>query len=177
MGQIIDHPPVKLIIAVTISEPTLWERIKEKLEILFNSIDHTMDWYDLHHTDYYEEEMGKHLKKRMLSFSKLIRAENLSVIKMITNNLEQEFSMDNRRRINLDPGYITPAKLILATTKDYSHRIYLNKGIFGDLHLTWYNRHFQPNSWTYPDYQEPFVLKFFEEVRERYMEQLGEHKF
>jgi hypothetical protein len=176
MGQIKDYSPVKLIIAVTISDINLWAKVLEKLEILFTSTDHNTDWYNFNHTDYYREEMGRNLKKRMISFEKLIKAENLPVIKITANNLEQEFSEDNKRRINLDPGYITPEKLILATTKDYSHRIYLNKGIFGDLHLTWQKHHFQPNSWTYPDYREHFILQFFEMVRENYLAQLGDFK-
>ncbi|MFQ5772837.1 MAG: DUF4416 family protein [bacterium] len=166
MGQIKIHPPVKLFAAVTISDKSLWPVIKNKLEQLFSSIDRSIDWYSFHHTQYYQAEMGQNLIKRMISFAELIWAEKLMDIKLTTNKIEEEFSNDRKRKVNIDPGYLCASKIVLATTKDFSHRIYLGRGIFGDLHLQYRNNRFQPTDWTYPDYREPFVLKFFEQVRE-----------
>lgn len=177
MGQIKAFPPVKLFTAITISNAELWRPIEEKLERLYTDIDHQTDWYSFDHTNYYQQEMGKNLSKRMIAFSELTFAEKLADIKLSTNNLETEFADDGKRRVNLDPGYLTASKIVLATTKDYSHRVYLGRGIFGDVHLSYRSHHYQPTDWTYPDYKEPFVLSFFEEVREKYMKQLAEYEF
>lgn len=177
MGVIKTYPPVKLIAAITTSDIALWPSIQQKLEKLYSSLDHEMDWYSFHHTQYYLEEMGENLSKRMISFADLIWAEKLADIKLTTNTIEQELATNGKRKINIDPGYLTVAKIVLATTKDYSHRIYLGRGIFGDVHLTYRNHGFQPNKWTYPDYKEPFVLTFFEVLRNQYMTQLAEYKF
>jgi hypothetical protein len=173
MGQIKAYPPVKLFAAITTSDIARWPSIQGKLEKLYSSVDHEMDWYPFNHTQYYQEEMGENLSKRMISFAELIQAEKLPDIKLTTNAIEQEFSTNEKRTINIDPGYLTASKIVLATTKNYSHRIYLGRGIFGDAHLTFRNRCFQPNNWTYPDYKEPFVLTFFEEVRNQYTTQLA----
>ena len=95
-----------------------------------------------------------------------------NLLKIQTNKIEEKYSENNKRRINIDPGYVTQAKLVLATTKNYSHRIHLAKGIFGDVHLTVYKGKFKPNPWTYPDYKEKFVLEFFDNVRKIYLESL-----
>ena len=173
MGKIKPYPPVKLIAAITISDLNLWPDVKTKLESLFSPIDSYSDWYDFTFTDYYRDEMGDHLKKRMVSFQELIQAEQLPEIKLASNELESEFSQNEKRRVNIDPGYICSAKLVLATTKDYMHRLYLGKGIFGDLHLRIHRGQFQPLDWTYPDYKQPAILHYFTEVRKIYLAQLA----
>ena len=173
MGVVKVHPPVKLICAVTVAEPLLWDSLRKELETLFFTMDVIGEWYAFTHTRYYEPEMGEPLKKRLVAFRRLIPAETLPDIKLATNQIENRFRVGGKRRVNLDPGYIAPAKLVLATTKDYDHRVYLGRGIFGDLHLRYRQKHCQPLEWTYPDYRETFVLEFFEKVRLLYMEQLG----
>ncbi len=173
MGKTKPHLPVKLIAAITITATELWKDVKNKLELLYSPIDCAMDWYDFTHTDYYKPEMGENLIKRMVAFEKLISAEILSQIKLTTNDLEDRYAIEGKRQVNIDPGYICPPKLVLATTKDFAHRIYLDKGIFGDIHLKYVKQHFQPQEWTYPDYKEPAVLRFFEKVREIHLLQLG----
>lgn len=177
MGQTKVFQPVKLFTAVTISDKNLWPSILEKLENLYSKVDRQIDWYFFHHTDYYREEMGENLSKKMVSFTELIWAEKLVDIKLTTNDLEKDFSKNKKRKVNIDPGYLTAAKIVLATTKNYSHRIYLGRGIFGDVHLRYQQHQFQANEWTYPDYKEPLVIEFFEAVRKKYMEQLLNYKF
>ncbi|RKY87620.1 phosphoribosylformylglycinamidine cyclo-ligase, partial [candidate division KSB1 bacterium] len=118
------------------------------------------------------KEMGKNLKKRFLSFTELIYPDEITSIKIKTNEIEKKFTEKGKRKVNIDPGYISESKLILATTKNYSHRIYLNNGIYGDLHLIFKNGRFNPQPWTYPDYKEKFNLSFFEKVREKYKDDL-----
>ncbi|NOX36032.1 MAG: DUF4416 family protein [Calditrichaeota bacterium] len=173
MGTIKAHPPVKLICAITVSNVELWSAVQQQLEDVFSEMDCMGEWYDFTHTRYYEPEMGSGLKKRMVAFRQLILAEVLPDIKWTTNVIEDRFRQEGHRRVNLDPGYIATAKLVLATTKDYDHRVYLGRGIFGDLHLRFRQKHFHPLEWTYPDYREPFVIEFFERVREQYLTQLA----
>lgn len=177
MGKVKSYPPVKLIAAIATSDPDLWPECMQKLESLYSNIDIALDWYDFHHTDYYLTEMGKNLKKRMISFRELISAEQLPDIKLATNQLEREFAKAGKRRLNIDPGYICTPKLVLATTKDFSHRIYLKEGIFGDIHLKYQKGSFRAQEWTYPDYREPDVIHFFNKVREVYLEQMAEITF
>jgi hypothetical protein len=118
--------------------------------------------------------MGENLSKLFLVFAKLIAPATLPTIKCVTNTLEQEHTDEDKRLINLDPGYISQAKLVLATTKNYAHRIYLDQGIFGDIHLTYTNQSFQTQPWTYPDYQQPKIIEFFNTIRHNYLRQLGE---
>ena len=172
MGEIKKYLPVKLIMGVTTGDTALWEDVRPVLVGKYSAIDHELDWYDFEHTDYYRSEMGGALKKRFVSFQKPVPAETLPDIKLATNALENRHAIDGKRCINLDPGYICTPKLVLATTKDFAHRIYLGKGVFGDIHLKFLAGRFQPQEWTYPDYREPFVLAFFEEVRGIYMESL-----
>lgn len=176
MGKIQPHPPVKLIAAITINDVNLWPTVRERLETEFSPIDSFLDWYDFTHTTYYESEMGANLKKRMVSFQDLIAPEALPEIKVRTNQLEEAFAVEGRRRVNIDPGYVCSAKLVLATTKDYGHRLYLGQGIFGDVHLRYQRKTFQPQEWTYPDYREPQVIYFFEEVRKLYLTQLADYR-
>ncbi len=96
-------------------------------------------------------------------------------IKVKTNALEQEISGAGQRIVNIDPGYLNLSKVVLATTKDYSHRLYLGQGIFGDLHLVFINKTFQTQPWTYPDYKQPSVIEFFLKLRGAYRKKLGEY--
>ena len=87
--------------------------------------------------------------------------------------MEKKYEIESKRRINIDPGYISQAKLILATTKNYSHRIFIGKGIFGDVHMQFSNKSYRSQPWTYPDYKDEKNVTFFNNVRQRYLEQLS----
>jgi hypothetical protein len=126
------------------------------------------------YTSYYREEMGEPLKKIFIAFSELMKPEKLPAVKIITNRMEKIFAVNKKRLVNIDPGYICPAKLVLATTKNYSHRVYLNKNIYGDIHLQFGDGTFQSQPWTYPDYLNKDNIRFFNALRKRYLEQLGE---
>ena len=89
--------------------------------------------------------------------------------------IEKKYSKENRRTINIDPGYIEKAKFILVTTKNYSHRIYLGSGIFADLQYRMKDGKFQVHEWTYPDYRQKKIINFFNQTRSTYLVQLGRH--
>ena len=173
MGKIKLHKPVKYFCALTFSSAFNLSNILEKIESVFGEIETKSDVYFFDQfTDYYVPEMGPNLYKLFISFKKLLDPDHLILHKVQSNHLEDEFLINSQRQVNIDPGYITEAKLILATTKDYSHRIYLGKGIFGDLHMYYENGTFKKQFWTYPDYQQPLATNFFNELRTRYREQL-----
>lgn len=177
MGKIKKHPPVQLFMAVTFNAQAIDESVVlQEIEKQFGNAELKSERYDFDaFTNYYENEMGKGLVKRFISFYKLIDPEDLPDIKIKTNALEKKLSgNDERRVVNIDPGYLNLSKVVLATTKDYSHRLYLGKGIFGDLHLVFINKTFQTQPWTYPDYKQPLSIAFFLKLREAYRNKLGE---
>ncbi len=174
MGKIQYHLPVKLITGITFRPEIDSTKIYPILEEKFSAIELTSPAYEFSSfTGYYENEMGEDLKKLFVVFSELIDPVDLAKIKITTNLIESDFFAGEKRLVNIDPGYITQAKLVLATTKNYSHRVYLGQGIFGDVHMHYKKGQYRPNSWTYPDYQAEMNVKFFGEVREHYLEQLG----
>ncbi len=152
------------------------ERIYPALEMLFSKIDQDSGTFEFDFSEYYEPEMGKNLQKQIISFSGLRSADDLPNFKLSTNIIEKQFADERHRIVNIDPGYLAAARIVLATTKDYDHRIYLGRGIFGDVHLRFRKGHFKPNDWTYPDYREQKILDFFEHLRTVYLQQLKEWK-
>ncbi|MBW1804141.1 MAG: DUF4416 family protein [Deltaproteobacteria bacterium] len=88
------------------------------------------------------------------------------------NALEQHYLVRGKRRVNIDPGYISMERLVLATGKNYTHRIYLAGGIYADLTLVFHKGSFKPLEWTYKDYATPEVIGFFNALRDRYKNQI-----
>ena len=77
-----------------------------------------------------------------------------------------------KRPANLDPGYIEQAKVVLASTKNFYHRIYLGGGIFGEVTMHFKNNTYQFFPWTYPDYKSKDYQDFFLRVRQIFRSQL-----
>ncbi|MBN1352918.1 DUF4416 family protein [candidate division KSB1 bacterium] len=165
---------VKLVCAITFSNRAHLDEIRSQLESLFGEIELTSAIYDFIYTEYYEAEMGSSLLKQFVAFRELVPPHSLAAIKLLTNHLESHYTEGGKRRLNLDPGYISAAKLVLATTKNYDHRLYLNKGIYGDIQLKIRDKRFLTNEWTYPDYAAAHSIQFFEQVRKVYLKQLRE---
>jgi hypothetical protein len=94
-------------------------------------------------------------------------------MKLKTNDLEERWRAAQGRQVNLDPGYVGYTKLVLASTKDASHRVYLGQGIYAEATLQFVRGSFQPWPYTYRDYAEPAAIEFFNRVRERYREEYG----
>jgi hypothetical protein len=176
MGQVVLPPPVKLIVGLIIADEASVEAVRTSLEATYGKIDLETTKLPFVATRYYEREMGPDLAKVFWSFEALIPPEALAAVKWATNAVERAFAMPHgsewRRRVNLDPGYVDLAKLVLATTKDRQHRLYLGHGIYGEVTLRFTGGRFVPWDWTYPDYRTPEYLTFFEAVRRRYRQQL-----
>ncbi len=127
-------------------------------------------------TDYYTDQMGKTLLRQWVRFQSLFAPEHLAKCKLETNMAEtllaRQFQRGVPRPVNIDPGYVHRYKVVLATTKDHSHRIYLSEGIYAEVTLHWSQNKWTPWPWTYADYQSDTAAKFFESARTAYLEQL-----
>jgi len=165
MGKICKPSAVKLVAGFIYKEREFFDRAKVRLEKKFGSADLVSEELDFNFTDYYKKEFSEPLKRRFISFKRLINPHALFKIKLYTNRLESRFLKDGRRRINIDPGYLDLAKLVLASTKDFAHRIYLRKGIFAEVTLIFKDGAFQPWDWTYPDYRSKEYLDIFNQIR------------
>jgi hypothetical protein len=164
--------PAKLFVSVISS---FVERINTTLSELadhYGVLDFVSPLLHFNYTDYYSTEMGKVLLRRFASFDHLIRQEDLASIKAQTNALENEQTEEGNRLVNIDPGYLVAERLVLASGKNYGHRIYLSKGIYADLTLIYRDKNYQPLAWTYPDYAEPQVRGWLKAIREKYLNQL-----
>ena len=175
MGTRIERLPVKAIIGVLIAELPILPKVYQQLTDQFGPIDYISELLPFTSTHYYEAEMGKELQRQFISFEKLIDAGTLADKKLFTNQVEQAFveKDTSRRRVNLDIGYVCMAKLVLASTKDHAHRIYLRDGIYAEITLRFYRKTFQPWEWTYPDYRSPAYIAIFNHIRTIYREQLN----
>lgn len=173
MGTAKNHLQVKYFAAIAYIPELQLQKAISAIETIFSPIEHDSPVYEYTgFTHYYNQEMGDRILKKFIVFKDLLTPEALPELKLATNALEEKYTHSGIRQLNIDPGYVSEAKVVLATTKNYSHRIYLNKGIYGDLHLMYAHKRFQTMPWTYPDYQTPERLQFFEGVREQYLKQL-----
>ena len=176
MGQIRIPENVYLVSAVCFREDMVLQNVFDILEAKYGRISYTSEKIKFEHTTYYSEEMGETLYKQYVVFERYIDPALLPDVKHLTNALEEQFSDNGKRTVNIDPGYIELAKLVLASTKNFSHRIYIGNGIYGDVQLYWQHGRFVSNPWTYPDYKDPRVLGFFENIRNLYWQHLKQMK-
>jgi hypothetical protein len=172
MGGIHSPDRVKLIAGLISNDPEMFSRLKRPLErLLKNLIDYESPILDFDKTSYYKEEMGPGLKRIFFGFKDLIGLDGAYKIKIKTNALERKLSKCGKRTVNIDPGYLDMAKLVLFSTKDYTHRIHLNKGIYAEVTLHYKNGAFDIWPWTYPDYQSREYREIFENMRGIYKKQ------
>ncbi len=163
---------VKLVMSIITARGGILPEAMQILTANFGRPDLISAEMPFDYTNYYEKEMGRSLIRRMVSFDRLIHPESLPDVKLLTNHLEDRFSSDGRRQINIDPGYISPAHLILATGKGYTHRPYLRDGIYADLTLIFTEGTFQALPWTYPDYAGQEVMSLLNKIRKQYLQAL-----
>jgi hypothetical protein len=133
--------------------------------------------FSFHHTKYYQPTMGENLQKQLVAFEQLVPEEQLATIKLQTNQLECDLATSGafaeERPLNLDPGLLTLGKIVLATTKDQAHRIYLGNGIYAEVTLRFHDGAYEPWPWTYADYREPAVRATLKEFRDYYRKRIG----
>jgi len=175
MSQPGSAKPAKLVIGLLGHDKGLISDAVAEVQRRFGRIDMVSPWMAFDFTDYYTEEMGKPLIRRMFSFRELIDQRSLPEIKLATNVLEKNYSICGKRRINIDPGYLLYERFVLATGKNFSHRIYIGSGIYADLTLMFQKGTYQSLPWTYPDYRDAQMITFLMQVRDKYGVDLQPH--
>jgi hypothetical protein len=170
MGKIVPPKEVLRIAAVTAGSLELFDWCCERLADRWGPIELRSPLFSFEQTAYYAEEMGAPLQKQLLAFARLADPAGLATWKLESNALEErcagEYHGSVARPVNIDPGYLTEAKLVLATTKDRDHRIYLHSGIYAEITLYYQERRWQASRWTYADYQQAEYHDFFSRSRE-----------
>ena len=169
--------PAKLVISCIMNDKALIEKVFSLLEEAFGPVDVISRWLDFAYTDYYYKEMGIVLFRKVFVFKNLIAQDELALIKEKTNNIENQFAKAKKRSVNIDPGYLVSSRFILATGKEYSHRIYIGRKIYADLTLMYSKKHgFKTLDWTYPDYASKDMISFLSKVRDKYLLDLKKGK-
>ena len=173
--------PAKLIVAMLSAYPGALAAAESELLELYGPVDVKSDMLVHEFTTYYRDEMGYPLIRYMIAFERLIDPADLRIIKQRTNEIEVRLARggewpDVARPINLDPGYITPAKFVLASCKDYTHRIYLGDGIYAETTLGYTAGAWKAYEWSYPDYRSAEHQQFLTRTREALMSYLRRPK-
>ncbi len=177
MADINSSKPVKLFVGILSSDNSLLEEVEYLLVKRLGKVDIRSEIFPFDFTDYYKKDMGTNISRQFLCFKELINPEELSDIKIWTNELENEIKCNRKsdvaRPINLDPGYLTHCNLILASAKDYYHRIHLQNGIYAEVTLFYQHEVFKNLPWTYPDFQTEEYKNFFLKVRTLYAKNIS----
>jgi hypothetical protein len=155
----------RLFCGMMYRDESVFELGLKMLAVKFGGVEKLSEPYDFNFTDYYEKEIGSGLEKRFAVFQKSIDRAELADIKIFTNMIEKKLSIDGSRQINIDPGYVTRANLVLATTKELPHRIYLKDGIFAEVTLLFKKDGCKYLDWTYPDFKTKKACEFFLGIR------------
>lgn len=170
MGQIIAPGPVLLITAVFSRHDDAFDWVRERATARWGTIALESPRFPFVETDYYASTMGTGLVKQFSAFEQLFEPGELPQAKLESGRWESEYTElhlhEEPRPVNIDPGYITPAKLVLASTKDHAHRLYLAGGIFGEVTLYYKDRQWRAREWTFPDYRRDDYKAFFVQCRD-----------
>ncbi|MEN3045598.1 MAG: DUF4416 family protein [Candidatus Hydrothermales bacterium] len=159
-------PKVKFFVGMISKDEDI---MKEALSILkekAGDVEFESPLFPFEHTDYYEKEMGKNLKRKFYSFKPLREPDEIVDFKIFAIEVEKKFLDNEKRKVNIDPGYVELSKVVLSSTKNYSHRIYLGKGIYAEVTLFFAKGEFMDFPYTYPDYRTKEYKEFFKIVRE-----------
>jgi len=168
MGTTVEKSNVILVAGLLVPGAGAMEELIGEVEKLWGPVSHRSEIFDFDFTDYYEREIGPHLKRQFVAFDTPIRPDALRESKIMSNELEARLSVGGRRRANVDPGYLDSSKLVVASTKDATYRVYLGEGIYAQPML-WYEKgSYHPWPWAYPDYRTAFAISFFNRVRMDY---------
>lgn len=175
MGKVRATEPALLFVGILYSDAGIFDHSKEILEKNFGDILLTSPSIKWDYSSYYKDELGWPLFRQFIFFKNLIDPGILVDIKLKTNEIEDVLSSKGKRCINLDPGYLTLSKIILASTKNYAHRIYLGKGIYAEVTLVYKDGKYNPHLFTYRDYQDKTCIDIFMNVREMLKKMLYQH--
>ena len=176
MWKLKDPKPVKLIVGILAANYHCLHTAADALSDKLGKVDFTSEVWPFDKTDYYRDQTGPRILRQFVSIKRLIDPGKLAKVKHQTNKLEQKLAaklgLPLTRPVNLDPGIIAPSKLILATTKNYSHRIYIGQKMYAEVTLIFDKGRWRPQAYTYPDYKQQCYFDFFEIDTTRLLEQL-----
>lgn len=168
--------PAQTVVNAIYSPELALDQLMEELIKVFGDINAMSREFSFTETEYYQSEMGPGLLRRLVSLGPAVEREELPRLKMIAWDLEKRFARDGGgRRVNLDPGYISLENFVLTSFKNFSHRIYLGQGVYGEVTLIFKQGSFQTLAWTYPFYRRDEVIGFLNRVRERFHWQLRDN--
>ena len=177
MAQPKEFAPVKLICGVIYKEDALYEEVKRRLETEWGKVDSESAPFPFDLTDYYEAEMGRGLFRRFMSFETLIAPESLPEKKLRAIEIEESLRREHGasgRQVNIDPGYLTASALVMATAKDFAHRVPLGRGIYAHLEFLFTRTGVKTLEWTYPDLRREPPQAYFRAVREIFLRGIRE---
>ena len=170
MGQVSDPELVMPLVAAFSRYPAALDWARARAVDRFGPICLESEPFDFEQTDYYVPTMGAGLQKIFFTFSRLMDPGELAEIKLATNGWEEEYASVSEhaepRPLNLDPGYLTRGKLVLASTKDFAHRIYLDRGIYAEVTLQYRHGRWEHHQWTFADYRREEYQRFFSACRD-----------
>ncbi|MBN1125117.1 MAG: DUF4416 family protein [Sedimentisphaerales bacterium] len=175
MWQTETPSPVKLIVGILAADADALSAAREAVCAEFGTVDMESEIWSFTQTDYYKDETGEHILRQFVTFEHLIDPGRLAAIKHTTNRIEQDLAQRLQvplpRPVNLDPGYLEPAKLVLASTKNFSHRIYIGDTMYAEVTLTYSKGAWQATPFTFPDYRQGRYHAFLDRARQRLIEQ------
>ena len=176
MAKTCEFEKEKLIVGVIYHDTDIYDSAISILKSEFGEIDNTSEVFSFskEYSSYYDGELGGEGMRIILSFKETVDPSRQAEIKLFTNSIEEKFSFDGKRRINLDPGFISHGRLLLATTKKTGFRIPLSDGIYSELTLFWARGAWHKLPWTYRDYQSERVQRFLTKTRKIYLSQRTE---
>jgi hypothetical protein len=176
MWELHNPKPVKLIIGILAADKTALAAAVKAISKSFGVIDLASEVWPFTQTDYYKDELGPNALRQFVTLEKLIDPGKLAKIKHAANKLEQQLADSLKltfpRPVNLDPGFIEPSKLVLASTKNFSHRIYIGNKMFAEVTLMYEKGSWRHFEYTFPDYRQSCYQDFLSKVRNRLLEQL-----
>jgi len=178
MRELGEPVPALMICGLIFSDRDIFFEAVRELEVVFGPVEITSPLWEFTHTDYYCREMGSDLKRVFLAFSTLVPQDCLVEAKLSCRKIEENFllaehdSCSRKRQVNIDPGLLTPERLVLATGKNFTHRIYLGNGVFAETTLIATRSGFRTLEWTFPDYASHEILGFWNMVRGSYLKNL-----
>ncbi len=173
MGHLRFVQQVKPIFGLIATSQTALDKAIEAITTRWGTIDEKTVPIPFTFSKYYNREMGDGLLRQWLSLEQLILPDALAPMKHMTNEMEDSFRINSKRSVNIDPGYLGLSKLVLASTKDFSHRIYIGNQIYEETTLLFRANKFWALPWSYADYQTELSIKFLTESRDRLLQQLG----
>lgn len=184
MGQLYPPLPVLPLICAFSQHPAALDWVERRAIEKWGPVALASPRFEFAETNYYEATMGSGIRKCFWVFERLADPGELAEWKLLSNRWEEELAREPSlagleagvsRPVNIDPGYITTAKLVLASTKDHAHRIYLAQGIFAEITLMYRHRAWESHEWTFPDYRRADYQEFFGAARTYFKSQVAKY--